>query len=439
MAQQALSIAARHPRPPTFAGTPTSWRVLCDLYPAAQSPEIIQAVIDYCAVRHLDPMKKPVHIVPIYNSRLRRKVQTVMQGINEIEVTASRTGKWAGMDPAKWGPTVQRTFRGQREDDDGKTTAVEFTMSFPEWCSVTVWKLVGAERWAFTETLWWEEAYGRAGFRSEVPNARWQIAPRQMLHKCTKAAVLRATFPEEGVGYAAEEMDGHEVDDGGVTIDGTAEHKADTYGNTVETQGGDRPTTNGEAAKPPATNGSSTAGGEVVEDRTTIDFQLRNAPDPADWLRVFVRLCRAVTSLDELGQITGHFAVREALDKAPSLIRAQMNDELRQAHARLAEPPEDATAAGAGAENPPAPESGPPGGAASSPPAAAVNPVAPGVDPTIELLAEVETMDLARLNSLSTDREWRFRTMNLFPTDEDRVAEAIGNRRSKLTPKEPQP
>ena len=36
-----------------------------------------------------------------------------------------------------------------------------------------------------------------------------------MLHKCVKAAVLRAAFPEEGLDYAAEEMDGHETEGGG--------------------------------------------------------------------------------------------------------------------------------------------------------------------------------------------------------------------------------
>ena len=131
MAQQALTIASRFPKPQTFNGTGTAWRVLCDLYPAAETVEVIGAVIDYCAVRRLDPFKRPVHVVSMYNWKLRRKVQVVMQGINEVEITASRTGKWAGLDAPKWGPEVERTFRGSFENDDGSTRAIEVKLRFP--------------------------------------------------------------------------------------------------------------------------------------------------------------------------------------------------------------------------------------------------------------------------------------------------------------------
>ena len=100
---------------------------------------------------------------------------------------------------------------------------VEVTMRYPEWCSVTVYRLIGEQRVAFTEQLFWDECYQRSSYGSEVPNARWQLAPRQMLHKCTKAAVLRAAFPEEGVGPTAEEMEDGVTDDGGFIIEGQAE------------------------------------------------------------------------------------------------------------------------------------------------------------------------------------------------------------------------
>jgi phage recombination protein Bet len=220
-----MTIAPRVMRPTAFNGTEAAWRVLCDIYPAAETPEIILAVVDYCGARKLDPFKRPVHIVPIYNSKLRRKVQVVMQGINEIETTAHRTGAWAGMDLPVWGPEIEKTFRGQFENDDGSARTVEVTLTFPVWCAVTVWRIVRGQRQAFTEQLYWIESYGRAGFRSEVPNTRWTQAPRQMLHKCVKAAVLRAAFPEDVTGYAAEEMEDREVEEGGITIDGKAEQQ----------------------------------------------------------------------------------------------------------------------------------------------------------------------------------------------------------------------
>src|SRR5207344_652631 len=101
---------------------------------------------------------------------------------------------------------------------------VEVTVTFPVWCAVTVYRLVGNEKRAFAEPVYWIEAYAKAGFRTEVPNARWTQAPRQMLHKCAKSASLRAAFPEEGLGYSADEMEDREIETGGVTIDGRVDH-----------------------------------------------------------------------------------------------------------------------------------------------------------------------------------------------------------------------
>jgi phage recombination protein Bet len=220
--RQAMTAETRFTKHPDFHGTATAWRVLVDLYPAAESSAIIMAVLEYCAVRKLDPFKRPVHIVKMWNPIVRREVQQVMRSIDETEITAHRTGQWAGMDPPVWGPMITRTFRGMTKEND-KLVNVEVTMNYPASCSVTVYRLVAGERRAFTEELYWDESYSTAGFRSEMPNARWQKAPRQMLHKCTKAAVLRAAFPEEvGHEYTAEEMEGKSTD-GGITIEGHAE------------------------------------------------------------------------------------------------------------------------------------------------------------------------------------------------------------------------
>lgn len=208
-----------------FGGSAVQWRALCDLYPSAESPDIIMAVVEYCAVRSLDPYKKPVHIVPMWNSKLKRRVQVVMQGIAEIMTIAARTGEWAGMDEPIWGPETTRTFTGTQEDErTGETRETKVELTFRESCMVPVWRLVKGERARFVEPVFWIEAYGRDGFRSAVPNQRWQIAPLQMLHKCAKAAVLRAAFPEQGFPHVAEEMDGQEMESGGVTLDGAVDY-----------------------------------------------------------------------------------------------------------------------------------------------------------------------------------------------------------------------
>ncbi|MCK7472161.1 MAG: hypothetical protein MZU95_16440 [Desulfomicrobium escambiense] len=68
-----------------------------------------------CATaRHAVSMsKRPVHIVPMWNRALGREVEAVWPGIAEVQTTAARTGQWAGMDPARFGPELTQTFQGR--------------------------------------------------------------------------------------------------------------------------------------------------------------------------------------------------------------------------------------------------------------------------------------------------------------------------------------
>jgi phage recombination protein Bet len=204
--------ALRPTRLPMPAGMddPGKWRVLVEaIFPNAQSSESVLLALEYCKQRGLDPLKKPVNIVPMWNSKLGKYVETVWASINEIEVTAARTGQWAGMDPPQWGPVIPRKFTG-RKKDRGEWVNVTVEVSYPEWCAVTVYRVISGMRCAFTEPVYWMEAYGRIG-GSELPNDMWCKRPRGQLHKVAKAASLRAAFPEEG-DYAAEEMEGAVID-----------------------------------------------------------------------------------------------------------------------------------------------------------------------------------------------------------------------------------
>jgi phage recombination protein Bet len=200
------------------------WRVLCEsIFPSAKTPEAIVLALDYCRARSLDPFKRPVNIVPMWNSQLRREVETVWPGINEVQITAARTGAYAGMDEPKWGPDVHRVFEGMKKwkDDDGKwkEEQVKQELTFPEWCSVTVYRMVDGQRCAFTEPVYWLEAYATQG-KTNVPNAMWSKRPRGQVLKVAKAFSLRAAFPESGE-YTAEEMEGREIASGGVIIENT--------------------------------------------------------------------------------------------------------------------------------------------------------------------------------------------------------------------------
>jgi hypothetical protein len=116
------------------------------------------------------------------------------------------------MDAPQWGPDVTQTFEGRT-----KQGPVKATVTFPEWCSVTVHRIVHGQRCAFTETVYWLESFAAIG-RSGVPNDMWQKRPRGQLLKCCKAAVLRTAFPE-CADYAAEEMEGRDIKVGGMVIE----------------------------------------------------------------------------------------------------------------------------------------------------------------------------------------------------------------------------
>ena len=190
-----------------------SWKVLTEVtFPSAKTPEAIMMALDYCRTRKLDIFKKPVHIVPMWSAALGRSVETVWPSIMEIQTTASRTGLWAGMDRPVWGPDKTHTFSGRYKDDYEQWQETSVTVTFPEWVAVTVYRLVNGRRCAFTEEVYWMEAYSTAGGKySQIPTAMWIKRPKGQLAKCGKAASLRAAFPEE-CGYAAEEMDGKSID-----------------------------------------------------------------------------------------------------------------------------------------------------------------------------------------------------------------------------------
>lgn len=181
------------------------WRVLVEqVFPTAKTVEAVMLALAYCRKRNLDVYKKPVHIVPMWNSILGRMVETVWPGIAEIRTTAMRTRDYAGLDEVVFGPEKTQSF------GDGKTSK---TVTFPEWASVTVHRLdrQGVPR-AYKAKIFWLETYATMG-KGDVPNEMWASRAYGQLDKCVEAAALRKAFPEElGSTYSAEEMEGKVID-----------------------------------------------------------------------------------------------------------------------------------------------------------------------------------------------------------------------------------
>jgi len=173
----------------SFGIQKSEWKALVEaIYPGAQSVDSVIMALSYCKARKLDPFKRPVYIVPIWDRAAGCMVDTVWPGISELRTTAHRTGLFAGRDKTEFGPVKQRQWK----DKNGKPVIVEF----PEWAQVTVYRMVAGVKVPFEgPQVWWEETY--AGDKNDVPNSMWQRRPRGQLDKCAEAAALRAAFPEE--------------------------------------------------------------------------------------------------------------------------------------------------------------------------------------------------------------------------------------------------
>lgn len=193
------------------------WKVLTDaIFPAAKTSDAIVLALSYCQHRKLDIMKRPVHIVPMWDSKRGAYVETVWPSISELRTTATRTGEYAGCDEAEFGPTVKKEFSGriqvwvnkkQEWRDETKT------LEFPEWCRVTVYRIVKGVRCKFVgPKVLWLESYATIG-KSEIPNDMWSDRSIGQHEKCAEAASLRRAFPEEiGNELTAEEMAGRAIE-----------------------------------------------------------------------------------------------------------------------------------------------------------------------------------------------------------------------------------
>lgn len=170
----------------------------CSLYPGA-APASVELVLDYCRAAGLDPMQKPVHIVPMWDSKDRQTHDVVMPGIGLYRTQAARSGQLAGISEPEFGPDVTEKIGG-----------VEIT--YPQWCRVTVKRrLHTGEIAAFTAVERWKENYAVKGGkeRSIAPNAMWRRRTYGQLGKCAQAQALRTAFPEmTGAQPTADEMDG---------------------------------------------------------------------------------------------------------------------------------------------------------------------------------------------------------------------------------------
>jgi phage recombination protein Bet len=182
----------------------STWNALCTtIYPGAKPESIIMA-IDYCRSRDLDVMLKPVHLVPmnVKNAQTGNYEwrDVPMPGIGMYRIQSARSGNVAGIDEPIFGEMITKVFK----DKNGHDVSV----TFPEWCSITVHKLMGDRIVSYVAKEYWIENYASEGKNSEAPNTMWRKRPRGQIAKCAEAQALRRGWPEVDQGVTAEEMEG---------------------------------------------------------------------------------------------------------------------------------------------------------------------------------------------------------------------------------------
>lgn len=139
----------------------------------------------------LDVFSRQIYGIKRWDSTSNREVMAIQTGIDGYRLIASRTGLHAGTDEA--------------------TFVVDQNTGLPFSATVTVYKLVGGQKMAFTATARYSEYCALIKDKKTGvmrPNIFWDTKPFLMLEKCSEALALRKAFPAEMSGiYTEEEME----------------------------------------------------------------------------------------------------------------------------------------------------------------------------------------------------------------------------------------
>ncbi len=136
-----------------------------------------------CVRTGLDPFARQVYLVGRWDGRSQATKYTIQTGIDGYRLIAERTGVYAGSDES-W---------------------VEGPNGLPTSATVSVYKVIGGVRCAFSATAHWSEYCQTT--KDGRPMGLWAKMPHRMLAKCAEALALRKAFPQDLAGvYTSEEM-----------------------------------------------------------------------------------------------------------------------------------------------------------------------------------------------------------------------------------------
>jgi phage recombination protein Bet len=300
------------------------------LYPGAR-PESIRLVLAWCKATGRDPMKKPIHIVPMEVKDVVTGVKAyrdvLMPGIGTYRADAANSGAYGGIDEPEFGPDVTEQI------DTTKIT-------YPAWCKITVYRLVNNEKRAFTAKEYWIENYA-SGYQGKGVNAMWRKRPYGQLAKVAEAQALRKAFPDEtGQTNTTDEMEGKTF--AGETIDATVDEqpRRETKREQPQTiRDQSYPSDNQTKADDNNTDEVERISAFMVQ----TDADLCNAKNGSQAYRILMRAYEMAPTLDDLTAIEGHpfrASVRKWEGDATPL-RAKADEAAKIAAARLAPKPDE--------------------------------------------------------------------------------------------------
>lgn len=194
-----------------------TWSALKTVVYNDAKDESIKLVIDYCKAHQLDPLQKPVHIVQSGSYNAQNKwvsKDSIWPSIGLYRIQAERSGKYAGLSEPIYGETINTTFI--KINKNGSKEEVQ--VSYPEWCKITVKKIVQGNVVDYTVKEFWLENYAKFNSKSTAPNSMWSNRPFGQLAKCAEAQALRKAFPEIITQQpTAEEMEGKFIEEKDIT------------------------------------------------------------------------------------------------------------------------------------------------------------------------------------------------------------------------------
>lgn len=183
------------------------------LYPGSTDQEVAM-ILSYCKARRIDPILKPVHLVPMSVKTDKKdnegkfiyaRKNVIMPGIGLYRIDASRSGTYAGVSEPEFGEEVTQEF-GEK---------VKKKVTFPKWAKITVKKILSDGSIAqFTAKEFWLENYASKSKFDNTPNDMWEKRAYGQIAKCAEAQALRKAWPDiVGNEYTKEEMEGKHFQD----------------------------------------------------------------------------------------------------------------------------------------------------------------------------------------------------------------------------------